>query len=225
MSLHCYWIYRLTDTQKYLLPHLQPPSQTQYEADAAALDAQFETIERQLKAIHADCQATRQAAEQQRDRVDGLVGDVDRLLQQVKESDQKARDDLREIRQEVDVVRSMVPTVGHFNVLQAVLTTLEYRCWRRTRRIQMRPYLSCSRSSNRSRRLYLARTRDREDHFPVPHCLDLRGDQPSRHGNFQCRSPVQPPLLARSKHKAVKKLPLLAASSNYYIIALYYYYF
>ncbi len=87
------------------------PPQSQYEADATALDAQFESIEQQLKAIQADCQAVREAAQQQRDRVEGLASDVEQLVDQVKQGEQKAKDDLREIRQEVDVIRQMVPTV------------------------------------------------------------------------------------------------------------------
>jgi len=95
--------------RKYLFPHLQPPTQTQYEHDSSLLAAQFDAIEEQLKVLQADCDATRQASEAQRERVAAVVGEIESTVQEMKESDGRYKDQLREIREEVDVIRDMVP--------------------------------------------------------------------------------------------------------------------
>ena len=92
---------------------MQPPNQTQYEADVSALNTQFDVIEQKLKDMQVDCQATRLAAETQQERIANLADQVESNLLTVKEGERKTRDDLREIREEVDIIRDMLPKVGH----------------------------------------------------------------------------------------------------------------
>lgn len=98
--------------QKYLLPYLKAPEQTQYEADVSVLNSQFDLIEQKLKDIQADCETTRSIAERQQDRISTLVNNVETNLTVVRENDRKNRDELREIREEVDIIREMLPKVG-----------------------------------------------------------------------------------------------------------------
>lgn len=102
----------LTFIQKFLFPHLQPPNQTQYEADVSALNVQFDAIEQKLKDMQTDVDATRKAAETQRDRISSVADNVESNLTAVKESERKNRDDMREIREEVDIIRDMLPKVS-----------------------------------------------------------------------------------------------------------------
>jgi peroxin-14 len=104
---------KLTDEpKKYLFPHLQPPDQTQYEADISALNAQFDAIEQKLKDIQVDCELTRRTTESQRERISSLADHVQSNLDTVKEHERKNRDELREIREEVDLIRDMLPKVA-----------------------------------------------------------------------------------------------------------------
>ncbi|KZS93086.1 hypothetical protein SISNIDRAFT_455053 [Sistotremastrum niveocremeum HHB9708] len=95
--------------RKYVLPHLKPPSITQYEADAEALDAKFQEIETLVQEVHRETEVARELIASQTAKVDGLVDEVESTVKELKESDVKNRDDLREIREEINVIREMLP--------------------------------------------------------------------------------------------------------------------
>jgi peroxin-14 len=97
--------------QKYLFPHLQPPSATAYEQDRDALTAQFEAAESLLKEIQTDTAAVRQAVEEQREKVDKATEDVQAAVTEMREGEGKTRDEMREIRDELNNVREMLPKV------------------------------------------------------------------------------------------------------------------
>jgi peroxin-14 len=61
--------------------------------------------------MQTDCEATRLASEAQQERVIRLAEQVESNLTIVKESERKTRDDLREIREEVEIIRDMLPKV------------------------------------------------------------------------------------------------------------------
>ena len=98
-------------TQKYLLPHLKPPTATAYEEDRDALTSQFDAAEALLKEIQADTAAVKEAVEEQRQKVDAVTQDVEAAVQEMREGDERNRDDLREIREEVNSIREMLPKV------------------------------------------------------------------------------------------------------------------
>jgi len=95
--------------RKYLFPHLQPPSSTAYEEDRDALTAQFDAAEALLKEIRAETSAVKVAVENQKEKVDKVTADVEVAVQQMREGESKARDEMREIREEVNNIREMIP--------------------------------------------------------------------------------------------------------------------
>ena len=97
--------------QKFVLPHLQPPSATAYEADREALTSQFDAAEALLKEIQAESTAVRLAVEQQNEKVEKATRDVEDVVQEMKEGESRTRDEMREIREEVNNVREMLPKV------------------------------------------------------------------------------------------------------------------
>lgn len=97
--------------QKYLLPHLQPPNSTAYEADRDALTAQFDAAEALLKEIQLETAAVRTAVEEQKEQVDKTTNDVQLVVKEMRDGEVKTRDELREIREEVNNVREMLPKV------------------------------------------------------------------------------------------------------------------
>jgi peroxin-14 len=107
---HWYYPY----DQKYLFPHLQPPSSTAYQEDRDALTAQFDAAEALLKEISAETSAIKIAVESQQEKVDKATADVEAAVQQMREGEARARDEMREIREEVNNIREMVPKVMAF---------------------------------------------------------------------------------------------------------------
>ncbi|KAH9175358.1 hypothetical protein EDB89DRAFT_1847846 [Lactarius sanguifluus] len=95
--------------RKYLFPHLQPPTSTAYEEDRDALTAQFDTAEALLKEIRAETSAVKTAVESQQEKVDKATADVEAAVQQMREGESRGRDEMREIREEVNNIREMLP--------------------------------------------------------------------------------------------------------------------
>ncbi|KAH9082078.1 hypothetical protein EDB83DRAFT_2336353 [Lactarius deliciosus] len=95
--------------RKYLFPHLQPPTSTAYEEDRDALTAQFDAAEALLKEIRAETSAVKTAVESQQEKVDKATADVEAAVQQMREGESRARDEMREIREEVNNIREMLP--------------------------------------------------------------------------------------------------------------------
>jgi peroxin-14 len=94
-----------------LFPHLQPPSSTAYQEDRDALTAQFDAAEALLKEISAETSAIKTAVESQQEKVDKATADVEGAVQQMREGEARARDEMREIREEVNNIREMIPKV------------------------------------------------------------------------------------------------------------------
>ncbi|KAF8216144.1 hypothetical protein K438DRAFT_1926517 [Mycena galopus ATCC 62051] len=95
--------------KKYLLPHLQPPTSTAYEADRDALTAQFDAAEALLKEIQAESAAVRAAVEAQKEQIDETTKNVDAMVQEVRDGETKTRDEMREMRDEINSIREMLP--------------------------------------------------------------------------------------------------------------------
>lgn len=90
-------------------PHLQPPSATAYEEDRDALTAQFDAAEALLKEIQAETSAVKQAVEEQREKVEKTTAEVETIVKDMRENETKTRDELREMREEVQNIRDMLP--------------------------------------------------------------------------------------------------------------------
>ena len=97
--------------QKYVLPHLRPPSATAYEADRDALTAQFDAAEALLQELQAESKAVRFAVEEQKERIDLTVQEVESVVKVMREGESKTRDEMREVREEVQHIREMFPKV------------------------------------------------------------------------------------------------------------------
>ena len=108
--------------QKYLLPHLKPPSSTAYESDKESLTAQFDAAEALLKDIQAETNAVRAATEDQKAKVEKATAEVEAAVKKMREGEDQTRDEMREIRQEVDTIQEMLPKVGVFNIMLSSLT-------------------------------------------------------------------------------------------------------
>jgi peroxin-14 len=75
------------------------------------LTAQFDAAEAVLKEIRAETSAVKTAVESQQEKVDKATADVEAVMQQMREGESRARDEMREIREEVNNIREMIPKV------------------------------------------------------------------------------------------------------------------
>ncbi|TFK41095.1 hypothetical protein BDQ12DRAFT_710926 [Crucibulum laeve] len=104
--------------KKYLLPHLQPPTSTAYEEDRDALNAQFDAAEALLREIQSETAAVRAAVEDQKEKIEKTTSDVDAVVIQMREGETKTRDEMREIREEVNTIREMLPKAIIFRMIE-----------------------------------------------------------------------------------------------------------
>ncbi|KAI9508782.1 hypothetical protein F5148DRAFT_1299180 [Russula earlei] len=110
--------------RKYLFPHLQAPSSTAYEEDRDALTAQFDAAESLLREISAETSAVKVAVENQREKVEKATADVEAAVEQMREGESRARDEMREIREEVNNIREMIPKENLQQDLKSLKTLL-----------------------------------------------------------------------------------------------------
>lgn len=75
------------------------------------MTAQFDAAEALLKEIQQETSAVRVAVEEQKAKVDAVTEDVAAVVKDMREGEVRTRDEMREIRQEVDNVRDMLPKV------------------------------------------------------------------------------------------------------------------
>jgi len=93
------------------MPHLQPPSSTAYEGDRDSLTAQFDAAEALLKDIQSETTAVKMAVESQQQKVENVTADVELAVKEMRDGEVRTRDEMREIREEVNNVREMLPKV------------------------------------------------------------------------------------------------------------------
>lgn len=94
--------------RKYLYPHLQPPNQTQVEADLSALDAKYDEVAAHLSEIDETTDAIARGLEEHQAEVSKSVADINELIKGVREREEAHEADLRETKRVVDEVRDDV---------------------------------------------------------------------------------------------------------------------
>jgi len=82
-----------------------------YEEDKDALNAQFDAAEALLKEIQDETAAVRVAVEEQKTKIDQTTQDVEALVNEMRQAESRTQDEIREIREEVNNVREMLPKV------------------------------------------------------------------------------------------------------------------
>lgn len=97
--------------QKYVKPHLTPPSATAYEEDRNALTAQFDAAEAMLKEIQTETNAVRLAVEEQREKIVNTTQEVENVVQEMRKNEGETHNALREMRDEVQTIKDMLPKV------------------------------------------------------------------------------------------------------------------
>lgn len=98
--------------QKYLLPHLQPPTRTSFEQTSSSLSEQFDAAQSLLEEIKLQTKELQDDVEGERLRVGEVVQEVRGMVEKVGEGEERWREEMREMRQEVEELKGLVPTVS-----------------------------------------------------------------------------------------------------------------
>jgi len=98
--------------QKYLLPHLRPPSTTSFQQTSSALTEQYDEAARLLQELQDQTTKLQTSVEEDRGRVVKVVDEVEEAVRSVREGEEQWREEMREIRGEVESVRELVPRVS-----------------------------------------------------------------------------------------------------------------
>ncbi|WVQ86214.1 hypothetical protein IAT38_008382 [Cryptococcus sp. DSM 104549] len=103
-------VYGLTAlAKKYLVPHLRPPSTTAFQSTSTALTAQYDEAVKLLNELNEETTKLQASIEEDRDRVNQVVGDVEEAVKGLKDGEERWRGEMRDIRGEVESVRELVP--------------------------------------------------------------------------------------------------------------------
>jgi len=95
--------------RKFLFPHLVPPPLTAFQQTQEALEAQFDTIAKQLAELEERSEEHGKLVEQQKQQVDNAVGQVEGALTSLREGEDRAKEELREIREEIANIKELIP--------------------------------------------------------------------------------------------------------------------
>jgi peroxin-14 len=114
--------------QKYLVPHLQPPSTTAFQSTSAEITAQYDEAAKLLSELQEQTGRLQTTLDEDRYvnleesdqsrlelihrvRVNKVVSEVEEAVISVREAEESWRGEMREIRGEVESVRELVPRV------------------------------------------------------------------------------------------------------------------
>lgn len=101
-----------TDIQKYLMPHLQPPSSTAFQSTSSTLSAQFAEADALLAELQESTTKLQTSLDEDREKIEAVVEGVEEASRMVKEGEERWREEMREVRGEVEGLRELVPRVS-----------------------------------------------------------------------------------------------------------------
>ncbi|KAJ9126938.1 hypothetical protein QFC24_001169 [Naganishia onofrii] len=95
--------------KKFLLPHLRPPTTTAFEQTSTDLTAQFDEATQILADLQKQTGELQESVEGERVKVDKVVGEVEEAVDAVRKGEQKWREEMRDLRDEIEEVKDLVP--------------------------------------------------------------------------------------------------------------------
>src|SRR4051812_13088072 len=85
--------FTIPSSQKYLLPHLRPPTQTAFEQTSSSLAEQFDEATKLLNELQTQTTTLQSSVEEERSKVDAVVTDVEEAVKAVKEGEERWREE------------------------------------------------------------------------------------------------------------------------------------
>ena len=95
--------------KRYILPLIQPPTQSQLEADKETIKAQFDQVQEMLSILQSDAAAAKDVASEQAKKVDAALEEIDKAVGDMKDKTARRETDIRRLGLELDQIRELIP--------------------------------------------------------------------------------------------------------------------
>ncbi|POY73085.1 hypothetical protein BMF94_3923 [Rhodotorula taiwanensis] len=95
--------------QKFLVPHLQPPTETDLEASQKALEAKYDEAAELLKTLQESTDAVAQSLDEQRAEIDKELEEVRDAVREMREGEKKRDEWAKNIGRQVDEMAKSLP--------------------------------------------------------------------------------------------------------------------
>ena len=102
----------LPGTQKFLVPHLQPPTETDLEASQRALEAKYDEAASLLKTLQESTDAVATSLDEQRADIDKELQEVRDAVAEMREGEKKRDEWAKNIGRQVDEMAKSLPGVS-----------------------------------------------------------------------------------------------------------------
>lgn len=97
--------------KKFLLPSLQPPSETELEASRRALEQKYDDAAELLRTLQASTDAVVESLDQQKVAVERELEDVKHAVSEMREGERKRDEWAKGVQKQVDEMAKSLPTV------------------------------------------------------------------------------------------------------------------
>ncbi|GAA5869264.1 hypothetical protein JCM1840_004339 [Sporobolomyces johnsonii] len=113
--------------KKFLLPHLQPPSESDLVASQRALEAKYDEAAALLSTLQASTDAVAQSLDEQRDKVEAELQEVRDAVREMREGEKRREEWSERIGREVDEMARKLPGLldKHSSAQTTSLTELQ----------------------------------------------------------------------------------------------------
>ncbi|TIC18196.1 hypothetical protein E3Q13_02092 [Wallemia mellicola] len=103
-----------TLARRYLWPHLQPPTSTQYESDLEALNSKFDQAESTINELRTDTAAIKDSLVGQQEKVNETVVEIERAIelttiQSIKSNEKRSRTEIDGVVREIADIKAQIP--------------------------------------------------------------------------------------------------------------------
>ncbi|GAA5941962.1 hypothetical protein JCM1841_001872 [Sporobolomyces salmonicolor] len=113
--------------KKFLLPHLQPPSESDLLASQRALEAKYDEAAALLSTLQASTDAVAQTLEEQREKVEAELQEVREVVREMREGEKRREEWSERVGREVDEMGKKLPGLldKHASAQTSSLTELQ----------------------------------------------------------------------------------------------------
>ncbi|BFZ58734.1 peroxisomal membrane protein pex14 [Savitreella phatthalungensis] len=95
--------------KRYVVPLIQPPTQSKLEEDKEEIAKQFDQVQEMLSILQTDAAAAKESAQKQQERLDTAMTEVETAVSDAREKSARRETDIRRLGLEIDQIREMIP--------------------------------------------------------------------------------------------------------------------
>ena len=107
------------NNQKYLLPALAPPSETELSAAQAALTAKYDEAAAILASLQTETEEIKVTLQEQCSKIDESVDGVNSAISTMKGKESTRDEELKTMREEIDSIKGLMEKVPSFPIFES----------------------------------------------------------------------------------------------------------